>query len=265
VAKIARFRTEDGAVRYGVLEGEDTLRVIDGGPFGDRRPTEVTVPLAQVRLLAPVEPPNIIAIGLNYRAHAIESGAPMPERPVIFIKATTALCGPDDAIVLPKMAPNEVDYECELAIVIGKTARHVPVESALDYALGYTCGHDVSARDCQLRLDAQWARGKSFDTFAPLGPWIETELDPDNAPIRTRLNGTVMQESNTSDLIFSCPELIAYLSANMTLLPGTVIMTGTPSGVGFARKPPVFLRAGDVVEIEVDGIGTLRNTVIAEA
>lgn len=264
VAKIARFRTGDGAVRYGVLEGGDTLRVIDGDVFGAWRATDVTVPLAQAKLLAPVEPPNIIAIGLNYRAHAIESGAPLPERPVIFIKATTALCGPDDDIVLPKVAPNEVDYECELAIVIGKRARHVSVESALDYVLGYTCAHDVSARDCQLRVDAQWARGKSFDTFAPMGPWIETDMDPDNAPIRTRLNGTVMQESNTNDLIFSCPELVAYISDSMTLLPGTVIMTGTPSGVGFARKPPVFLKPGDVVEIEVGGIGTLRNGVVAE-
>jgi 2-keto-4-pentenoate hydratase/2-oxohepta-3-ene-1,7-dioic acid hydratase in catechol pathway len=263
VAKIARFRGRDGAVQYGVLEN-DTLRVIEGDLFGAWRTTDMTVPLAQVKLLAPVDPPNIIAIGLNYRAHATESGAPFPERPVIFLKATTAVCGPDDAIVLPKMAPNEVDYECELGIIIGKTARHVPVETALDYVLGYTCAHDVSARDCQLRLDVQWARGKSFDTFAPIGPWIETELDPDNAPLRTRLNGVVMQESTTADLIFSCPQLISYLSECMTLLPGTVIMTGTPSGVGMARKPPVYLKPGDVVEIEVDGIGTLRNTVVAE-
>ena len=264
MTKIARFAA-DGVVRYGVLEGEDTLRVIDGDLFGAWRPTATTVPLAQAKLLAPVEPPNIVAIGLNYRAHAIESGAALPERPVIFLKATTSLCGPEDTIILPRMAPDEVDYECELAIVIGKRAHHVSEAEALDYALGYTCGHDVSARDCQLRLDVQWARGKSFDTFAPLGPWIETEIDPDNAPIRTRLNGQVMQESNTNDLIFSCSELISYLSDAMTLVPGTVIMTGTPSGVGMARKPPVFLRDGDVVEIEIDGIGTLRNRVAREA
>ena len=264
MAKIARFRTRDGAVRYGVLEGEDTLRTIDGDPFGEWRVTDARVPLAHVRLLAPVDPPNIIAIGLNYRAHAIESGERLPERPIVFLKATSSLCGPEDAIILPRVAPDEVDFEGELTIVIGRSAHHVPVESALSYALGYTCGNDVSARDCILRLDTQLARGKSFDTFAPLGPWIETDLDPENAPIRTRLNGTVMQESNTSDLIFSCAQLISYLSDNMTLLPGTVIMTGTPSGVGFARKPPVYLRPGDVIEIEVDGIGTLRNTIVAE-
>ena len=135
---------------------------------------------------------------------------------------------------------------------------------ALDFVLGYTCANDVSARDCQGRLDKQWARGKSFDTFCPLGPWIETEMDPDNAGLRTRLNGQVMQDSNTNDMIFGCRELISYLSYQFTLLPGTVILTGTPSGVGFARKPPVWLKHGDVVEIEIDGIGVLRNPVVAD-
>jgi len=162
------------------------------------------------------------------------------------------------------MAPDEVDYECELAIVMGKAAHNVVEDEALDYVLGYTCSNDVSARDCQLRLDMQWARGKSFDTFAPLGPCIQTEMDPDHARVCTRLNGQVMQDSNTSDLIFSCRKLVSYLSHCMTLLPGTVIMTGTPAGVGFTRKPPVFLRPGDVVEIEIEGIGVLRNRVIAE-
>jgi 2-keto-4-pentenoate hydratase/2-oxohepta-3-ene-1,7-dioic acid hydratase in catechol pathway len=147
---------------------------------------------------------------------------------------------------------------------MGKAAHNVSPEAAFNYVLGYTCANDVSARDCQIRLDKQWARGKSFDTFAPLGPWIETDLDPERAPLRSRLNGRVMQDSNTSDLIFSCRELIVYLSQCMTLLPGTVIMTGTPSGVGAARKPPVFLRPGDVIEIEVEGIGVLRNSVKAE-
>jgi 2-keto-4-pentenoate hydratase/2-oxohepta-3-ene-1,7-dioic acid hydratase in catechol pathway len=141
----------------------------------------------------------------------------------------------------------------------------VSEDIALDYVFGYTCGNDVSARDCQLRLDGQWARGKSFDTFCPLGPWIETEIaDPDNLAIRSRLNGQVMQESTTSDLIFNCRHLISFLSHNMTLLPGTVIMTGTPEGVGFVRKPPVYLKAGDVIEVEIEGIGTLSNTVRAE-
>lgn len=264
MSKIARYQTQDGAQHYGLLVAPDTLQRIEGDPFGAWRPTDDALPLAAVRLLAPVCPPNILAIGLNYRAHAHESGAALPERPVLFIKATTALCHPGNPIILPAVAPHEVDYECELAIVIGKRARRVSEAEALDYVLGYTCANDVSARDCQLRLDAQWARGKSFDTFAPLGPWIETELDPDNAPIRSRLNGVVMQESNTNDLIFSCRTLVSFLSQGITLLPGTVIMTGTPSGVGFARKPPVFLRPGDRIEIEIDGIGTLGNPVIAE-
>ncbi|HBQ64410.1 MAG TPA: hypothetical protein DD727_05730, partial [Clostridiales bacterium] len=220
--------------------------------------------LTQVNLLSPVTPPNIIAIGLNYRQHARESGMKLPERPVIFIKATTSVIGPEEAIRLPSTAPDEVDYECELAAVIGRTAKNVPVERALEYVLGYTCGNDVSARDCQMKLDVQWARAKSFDTFCPLGPWIETQLDPDNANIRTRINTTIFQESNTGDMIFPMAELVSWCSRNMTLLPGTVILSGTPQGVGFARKPPVFLKAGDVVEVEVEGIGVLRNRVESE-
>ena len=262
MTKLARIQTPDGAIAHALVE-DATFRLIEGDIFSDYRPSSRTLPRDACRLLAPVVPPNILAIGLNYRAHAQESGHALPERPVLFSKATTALLDPEAPIVLPPVAPDEVDYECELAIVIGRRARNVPAERALDYVLGYTCGNDVSARDVQLRLDSQWVRGKSFDTFCPLGPWIETDLDPASAPIRTRLNGRVMQESNTSDLIFSCAELIAFLSAGMTLLPGTVIMTGTPSGVGFARKPPVFLRSGDVVEIEVEGIGVLRNPVEA--
>ena len=262
--KIARFRTNDGSIHYGQIGPHDVLRVMEGDPFDGWQPTDQVLSLSEVRLMAPVEPPNIFAIGLNYRAHAEESGAPTPERPILFIKATTAVCGPEDNIVLPHMAPNEVDYECELAIVIGKEARNVSEDEALSYALGYTCGHDVSARDCQLRLDAQWARGKSFDTFCPLGPWIETDINPDGADVSTRLNGRIMQASNTSDLIFSCAQLVSYISHCMTLRPGTVIMTGTPGGVGAARKPPVFLRPGDLVEIEVKGIGVLRNTVVAD-
>lgn len=264
MTRFARVALGD-RVSYARVDAELHVELLDGTPFGDHRPTGERHPLTDVRLLAPVQPPNILAIGLNYRAHAVESGAAIPERPVLFIKANTAVCGPYDPIMLPRIAPDEVDYECELAIVIGKTARHVPPEVALDYVLGYTCANDVSARDCQLRLDAgQWSRGKSFDTFAPLGPWIETDLDPDRAEIMSRLNGREMQHSSTDDLVFDCAHLVAYLSEAMTLLPGTVIMTGTPSGVGFARKPPVFLRAGDVVEIEIAGIGVLRNPVIAE-
>ena len=265
MSKIARVRTTEGAVHYGLVENGGSVRLIVGDIFGEWNATDATISLDSVSLLAPVSPPNVVAIGLNYRAHALESNHPLPERPIIFLKATTTVCGFGDNIMLPKIAPDEVDYECELAIVIGKKAHNVSEEQALDYALGYTCGNDVSQRNCQLVLDSQWARGKSFDTFAPLGPWIETGLEPDQAPLRTRLNGKVMQDSNTSDLIFSCRQLISYISHNMTLLPGTVIMTGTPSGVGGARKPPVYLRPGDVVEVEIDGIGTLRNPVVAEA
>ncbi|MHB8993803.1 MAG: fumarylacetoacetate hydrolase family protein [Armatimonadota bacterium] len=258
--KIARFEHQ-GEVQRGIVEDEG-LRLVGAD---DLTPTGETVALADVKLLSPVEPPNVLAIGLNYGRHALESEMKLPERPLLFIKATTSVIGPTDEIILPHLAPSEVDYEAELCIVIGKTARNVSEDEALDYVLGYTCGNDVSARDCQLRLDGQWARGKSFDTFCPLGPWIETEIaDPDNLAIRSRLNGQVMQESTTSDLIFNCRHLISFLSHNMTLLPGTVIMTGTPEGVGFVRKPPVYLKAGDVIEVEVEGIGTLSNTVRAE-
>jgi 2-keto-4-pentenoate hydratase/2-oxohepta-3-ene-1,7-dioic acid hydratase in catechol pathway len=162
------------------------------------------------------------------------------------------------------MAPNEVDYEAELVIVIGKKARNVPESLASDYILGYTCGNDVSARDCQLRLDKQWARGKCFDTFAPIGPWIVTDLDGDKLNVKLTLNGNVMQNSNTSDMVFGCRQLVSYLSRCMTLLPGSIIMSGTPSGVGMGRKPQVWLKTGDTVTVEIDGIGSLTNNVTNE-
>lgn len=259
--RIVRF-IHNNEVSYGVLK-DGVITKIKEDIFNNYELTDNRIELEGVRLLNPVDPPNIIAIGLNYKKHALESGhTSLPKRPVIFLKATTSVIGPNDNIKLPEMAPDEVDYEAELAIIIGKTARNIGVKEADEYILGYTCGNDVSARDCQLRLDKQWARGKSFDTFCPLGPWIETDLDPDNCNIRSRLNGRVMQESNTADMIFSPRELVSYCSQNMTLLPGTVIMTGTPEGVGFARKPPVFLKPGDTIEIEIEGIGILRNKVV---
>jgi len=261
--RIARACSPDGTVFHGIIEGDGITRLA-GSAFEGARPAGRPIPLDSVKLLAPVCPPTIVAIGLNYRAHADESGMPYPPAPVIFIKAASSLCGPSDAIVLPAIAPDEVDYECELCIIIGRQAKNVPREHALDYVLGYTCGNDVSARDCQLLLDKQWARGKSFDTFCPLGPWIETDLDPDNLRIRTILNDRVMQDSNTSDMIFDCRDLVSYISRCMTLHPGTAIMTGTPSGVGFTRKPPVFLRPGNTVQVVIDGIGTLTNGVVAE-
>ncbi len=257
--KIARVQAGD-SVFYGVVEGE-LIRRIEGELFGEYTVTQERFPLDGVRLLAPVSPPNIMCVGLNYKSHAAESQMNIPERPVLFLKATTSACGPGDAIMLPAAAPDEVDYEAELAVVIGRTARNVGKGEALDYVLGYTCGNDVSARDCQLRHDSQWARGKSFDTFCPLGPVIETQLDPENVRVCTRLNGELMQDGCTSDMIFSVRELVSYCSQQMTLLPGTVLMTGTPDGVGFARRPPVYLRPDDRVEVEIEGIGVLQNPV----
>jgi 2-keto-4-pentenoate hydratase/2-oxohepta-3-ene-1,7-dioic acid hydratase in catechol pathway len=207
---------------------------------------------------------NILCIGLNYRRHAIESNMPIPERPILFIKPTSTLCSHGDDIILPQT--DELDYECELAVIIGKAAKNVSEDDALSYVLGYTCANDVSARDWQLRLDKQWARGKSFDTFCPLGPHLvpASEIpDPNALRIQTRVNGVTLQDSNTRDMIFSVREIISYLSHGMTLLPGTVILTGTPEGVAMGRSPSPWLKVGDVTEIEIEGIGVLRNTVVA--
>lgn len=219
-----------------------------------------------VRLVAPVpRPGKLIAIGLNYRDHAAESKMPIPERPVVFSKFTTSVVGPNDAVILPQ-ASAQVDYEAELAVVIGRRAKRVTEESALDYVLGYTNINDVSARDFQF-ADGQWQRGKSCDTFAPMGEWIVTTdevPDPHRLSIKLRLNGETMQDSNTDQLIFGVHELIAFLSETITLEPGDVIATGTPPGVGFARRPPVFLKDGDVMEVEIEKLGTLRSRVLAD-
>ncbi|MDD5705932.1 MAG: fumarylacetoacetate hydrolase family protein [Kiritimatiellae bacterium] len=261
--KIARIKIGGKRTAFAAVEA-DGYRVISGSIFGRFKLSDERVPAAQATLLAPVEPPQVVAIGLNYRRHAQESNMALPTAPVVFIKTCNAVVGPGADIVLPAMAPNEVDYEAELVIVIGKTAKNVPESQALDYVFGYTCGNDVSARDCQLRLDKQWARGKCFDTFAPIGPWIATGLDGDNLGIRLTLNGSEMQRSNTSDMVFGCRQLVSYLSRCMTLHPGSIIMTGTPSGVGMGRKPPVWLKAGDAVTVEIEGIGALSNTVVNE-
>ena len=259
--KIVRYK-RDQKTGYGKLEN-GTITKIAGNIFGEFYLTETKFELAQTEIVNPIDPPNVIAIGKNYEQHVKEGGEEqLPERPVIFLKATTTVIGPGDEIVLPEMAPTEVDYEAELAVVIGKKAKDVAVEDVDDYILGYTCANDVSARDCQLRYDQQWARGKSFDTFCPLGPWIETSLNPNSCEIRSKLNGSIMQDSITSDMIFKVEELVSYCSKNMTLLPGTVILTGTPEGVGFARDPQVFLSAGDEIDIEIEGIGVLHNQVI---
>ncbi|MCM3901201.1 MAG: fumarylacetoacetate hydrolase family protein [Pyrinomonadaceae bacterium] len=214
--------------------------------------------------VAPVpRPGKLICIGLNYRDHAAESNMPIPERPVVFSKFSTAVIAPGEAVIVPPTS-KQVDYEAELAVVIGRRAKNVSVSHALDYVLGYTVFNDVSARDFQF-ADGQWQRGKSCDTFAPMGPKIVTAdgvPDPHKLSIKLRLNGKTMQDSNTDQLIFGVPELVAFLSETITLEPGDVIATGTPPGVGFARKPPVFLKAGDVMEVEIEGLGTLNNPVV---
>ncbi|MDD5729062.1 MAG: fumarylacetoacetate hydrolase family protein [Victivallales bacterium] len=257
--KIARYQDKTGKVKFGIVEG-DRIRTAAGDPLTGLEPTGAEVALADVKLLPPIAPVNILAIGQNYKAHAEEGGDTLPKAPLLFMKATSSLNGPDAPIFIPRSAPAEVDYEAELALVIGKTAHRVKASEALDYVLGYTCANDVSARNCQ-RGDGQWVRGKSFDTFCPLGPWIETELDPSDLRVQGRLNGKTMQDASTSLLIFNIPFLISYLSQDITLLPGTVLLTGTPAGVGFARKPPVWLKPGDIFEVEIEGIGVLRNSV----
>ncbi len=260
--KIARIEF-GGKTSYAAVE-ENGFDLIEGDIFADHKTTGKIVSFEDAKLLAPVEPRQVVAIGLNYRQHAIECKMDFPKAPVVFIKTSNAVTGPDTDILLPKMAPDNVDYEAELAIVIGKKAKNIGEDEVDDYVLGYTCANDVSARDCQLKLDVQWARGKCFDTFAPIGPWIVTGLDGDNLDIKLTLNDKVMQDSNTSDLIFGCKMLVSYLSQCMTLYPGSIIMTGTPSGVGMGKTPNVYLKDGDRVSVEIEGIGTLSNTVVRE-
>jgi len=225
----------------------------------------VTFELATAPLLAPVpDAAKIVCLGLNYRDHAEESGMPIPAEPILFSKYPTTLIGPGATIELPSVS-DQVDYEAELVYVIGKRGRDIPRDRAMDYIGGYTIGHDVSARDWQLNKPGkQWMAGKTFDTFAPTGPAVVTpdELpDPHTLGIRLRLNGQTMQDSSTSQLIFRADETIAYISQICTLEPGDLIFTGTPPGVGAARKPPVFLKDGDLVEVEIDGLGILKNPV----
>ena len=266
--KIIRFLDSTGKECLGEMVDAQTAHFIDGDIFGSFRVTDQTVSIK--KLLAPIIPRDILCIGLNYKEHAAETGARIPEYPVLFLKSANTLNNPGDAIVIPQVEPRHVDYECELAVVIKKAAKNVSRETALDYVLGYTCANDVSGRDWQKNKGGgQWCRGKSFDTFCPLGPCLVTSdeiTDPNALNIKTILNGNVMQDWSTSDMIFDVPELIRSLSQGTTLLPGTVILTGTPQGVGFARTPPVFLKHGDEVTIEIEAIGRLTNPVVkAEA
>jgi len=250
---------------YGLLEDDGKIRVLKGGLLDAPEPTGETLDQKDIeRYLAPCEPPNILALGRNYREHAAETSDELPKAPLLFIKLTTALAAHDEPIVVPAAAPAQVDYEAELVAIIGRTAKNVPLEKALDYVFGYTCGHDVSARDCQ-SSDGQWARAKSFDTFAPVGPWVVTGLDPGDLRIRMRVNGETVQDQSTKDMVFDVAYLVSYLSRSTTLLAGTAIFTGTPCGVGMARKPPLFLKPGDLCEVDIEWIGVLRNPVVAES
>ncbi len=264
--KIIRFLDASQKECYGEIVDDGSARLIEGDILGDFQVTDQTVSVS--KLLAPIKPVSILCIGLNYRKHAEEQGARLPEYPVLFIKAVSTLQNPGDPIVLSDRDP-ETDYECELAVVIGKAAKKVSRRAALDYVLGYTCANDVSGRLWQKSKHGgrQWCLGKSFDTFCPMGPGLVTKDDipnPNDLKIKTVLNGEVMQDWTTSDMIADVPELIHFLSQSMTLLPGTVILTGTPHGVGFARTPPVFLKDGDEVTIEIEKIGALTNPVRAE-
>jgi 2-keto-4-pentenoate hydratase/2-oxohepta-3-ene-1,7-dioic acid hydratase in catechol pathway len=272
--RIARFAF-GGEVRYGVVDpdgngvrggasgaagstGEELqIAELAGHPFGAAdaiRFTGARYPVPDVRLLAPVLASKVVAIGKNYAAHAREMGGEPPAEPVIFLKPSTSVAGPVDAIVRPTRLSKRVDFEGELAVVIGRLCRDVPQERAAESIFGYTCANDVTARDLQAR-DGQWARAKGFDTFCPLGPWIETELDPADLELVTTVNAEVRQQSRTSLLLHGVAELVSYVSAVMTLLPGDVLLTGTPDGVG-------PLEPGDQVSVKIEGIGTLSNRVV---
>jgi len=263
--RIIRFIDEAGQQRYGKDFANGEARLLDGELITGLVETDKIVKVQ--KLLAPVAPPVIFGIGLNYHQHAKETGMEAPKYPVVFMKNPASIANPEDPILLHSscMEPPEVDYEAELAVVIGQAAKDVNSADALDYVLGYTAANDVSARRWQGRRGSgQWVRGKSFDTFCPLGPELVTadELqDPQNLRLTCKLNGQVMQNANTGDMIFPVAELISFLSSGATLLPGTVILTGTPSGVGFTRKPPVYLMPGDTVNVTLEGIGILSNPV----
>jgi 2-keto-4-pentenoate hydratase/2-oxohepta-3-ene-1,7-dioic acid hydratase in catechol pathway len=268
--RIARFAA-DGDVAYGVvgearengssgdrdLAGELVIAELAGHPFGagqgSVRLTGSTYPLTAVRLLAPVLPSKVVAVGKNYAGHVRELGGEPPAEPVLFLKPSTSVCGPGDPVAYPAKLTQRVDYEGELAVVIGRLCRDVPAAQAAAVIFGYTCGNDVTARDLQAR-DGQWTRAKGFDTFCPLGPWIETEADPADLELTTLVNGEVRQHARTSQLLHDVPALVAYASSVMTLLPGDVLLTGTPAGVG-------PLTNGDEVSVTIEGIGTLTNEV----
>lgn len=254
---------EDGEIQP--LGGASMVEFIERG--GSPEPGEETVALDEARLHAPVaRPQKVICIGLNYEDHAAETGAAIPEKPIVFAKYANSIIGPGESIRIPPIT-QQPDYEAELAVVIGRTARNVPESEALEHVFGYTNANDVSARDIQLGEGGQWTRGKAIDTFCPLGPYLVTRdevPDPQNLSVRCVLNGEVVQDGHTSKMIFSVAELVAFLSTGMTLVPGDVIITGTPPGVGMARDPQLWLKEGDEVTIEIEGLGALTNPVESE-
>lgn len=264
--RIARFLSA-GKVLTGQWVDDRSARRVEGDLFGKYSVTDDVVVVE--KLLAPIVPTDILCIGVNYRKHAEETGSPIPQTPMLFIKSSNTLNNPNDPIIAPKNSAM-VDFEAELCVVIGKAARHVSEADALDYVFGYTCANDVSARDWQRDKSlggGQFARGKSFDTFCPLGPWIVTKdeiADPNALRIRCELNGQTVQDSSTGDMIYNVRQLIASLSSTLTLKPGSVILTGTPEGVGMGRTPPLWMKGGDRVAVEIEKIGRLENRVVAE-
>src|SRR4030067_1438399 len=251
--KIVRYQ-EGSSTQWGVIE-EGMIREMDGDPFGHFHLSSRTIKMEEANLLAPCLPSKIVALGLNYRDHAEEVKMPIPQEPLLFIKPSTSVIGPGEAIIYPKMS-KRVDYEAELAVVIGKVAKKVPEEKAGDYIFGYTCLNDVTARDLQPK-DGQWTLSKGFDTFSPIGPWIVTDIDPHHLDVSSYLNGERRQHSNTKNLIFGPHQLVSFISRVMTLLPGDVMATGTPSGIG-------RMAIGDKINVVIEGIGTLSNHVVAE-
>jgi 2-keto-4-pentenoate hydratase/2-oxohepta-3-ene-1,7-dioic acid hydratase in catechol pathway len=266
--KLAQFNTDSG-LRLGIVQGDELLPLTFSGDFhawlAAGRPlaaSDSSLPLNSVNLAAPVnQPGKIIAIGLNYADHAAEGNIEKPKEPLIFAKFPNSINSPNNDITWSAQITEKVDFEAELAVVIGEKAANCAPETALTKVFGYTCGNDVSARDLQFG-DKQWVRGKSLDSFCPIGPWIVTTdeiKDPQALAVSSRLNGETMQQSNTANMIFPVAELVSYLSRHFTLEPGDIIMTGTPSGVGVFRDPPIFMRNDDIIEIEISGIGTLKN------
>ncbi len=250
--RICRYQVT-GAPSYGLVEG-DNIAIIDTDPYSKWKRTGNTVSLAKATLLAPCAPTKVVAVGLNYIDHASELSMDVPKEPVIFLKPATAVIGPGESIVIPAMS-HQVDYEAEIGVVIKHLAKNVTEDAAGDYILGYTCANDVTARDLQ-RTDGQWTRAKSFDTFAPIGPWIDTDFDPTEVKVESVLNGQVKQADSSKNMIFPIPRLISFISQVMTLNPGDIVMTGTPPGVG-------PMQAGDRITIRIEGLGVLTNTLVA--